>query len=439
MTVISFVGLIIAIVALMVTTYRGLNLYLSTLICALIIAITGGLNIWTALQDGYAATFGGFIINYLFMMVFGVLFGQILMDSGVAEVLGYNIVSAIGEKNAILGVIVINFIMGTIGITGYIIVFTTVPICMAMFKKAGLPIWIMPAAQQLGTTLGVGVLPFNPVLNNVIPTTYLGTTLGAQPVLGIIAFLVLFIPGWLYCNRLAKKAKTNMSDEQRAVALAETAQFESEYVLKDKPSLGTCIFPCVVVLAMLIGLDKFINSSALVVFAVTVGILLTTLTNWSRLKSTWTESFATGLNQGASSIMLCATVIGFGGVVQLSPAFKNIVDFCLNIPLHPYLTEIISINLLAGVTASAPAGIEIFMQSLSEPFLALGMDPEIMHRLAPIAAFGLNSLPHSPSIVIALSYMGVTFKEGYKPVAVTCILMPTIASFITCFIAMLIY
>jgi len=436
---VSFIGLMIAIVVLMVTTYRGMNLYLSTIICSILIAATGGLDLWDALQSGYAQTFGGFVISYLFMIVLGVLFGQILMDSGVAEVIGYRIVSAIGAKNAILGVIVINFVMGTIGITGYIIVFTTVPISMAMFKKAGLPVWIMPAAQQLGTTLGVGVLPYNPVMNNVIPTQYLGTTLGAQPILGIVAFISLFIPGWIYCARLSKKAGANMTLAEKEQASVEIQKFEEDYAAKDKPSLGLCLLPCIVVLAMLIGLDKLINSSALVVFAVAVGILLTTFTNWKRLKNRWQESYASGLNQGASSIMLCATVIGFGGVVQMSPAFKSVVDFCLNIPLHPYLTEIISINLLAGVTASAPAGIQIFMQSLSAQFLEMGMDPEIMHRLAPIAGFGLNSLPHSPSVVMALAYMGVSFKEGYKPVAVTCILMPTIASFITCFVGMLFF
>ena len=39
----------------------------------------------------------------------------------------------------------------------------------------------MPAAQLLGCALGAGVLPYNPILNNVIPTTYLGTSLGAEP------------------------------------------------------------------------------------------------------------------------------------------------------------------------------------------------------------------------------------------------------------------
>ena len=40
------------------------------------------------MQQGYAASFGKFVIDYLFVFVLGVLFGEVMKATGVAEVLG---------------------------------------------------------------------------------------------------------------------------------------------------------------------------------------------------------------------------------------------------------------------------------------------------------------------------------------------------------------
>ncbi len=138
---------------------------------------------------------------------------------------------------------------------------------------------------------------------------------------------------------------------------------------------------------------------------------------------------------GAGAIMLAATVMGFAGVVQMTPAFDKLVEWCLNINLNPYLTESISINLLAGVTGSAAAGIQIFMQTFADSFLSMGMNAAVMHRLAPIASFGLNTLPHNATVVLSLKYMNVTYKESYGYVIITTIILPTLSSILTTLIA----
>lgn len=439
MTYINILGFILAVFLLMFLAYKDINLYFATLVCALIVIITNSLDIWEALQEGYAVSFANFIANYLYVFVIGVLFGEVMKASGVAEVLGYNIIKIIGAKNAVLGVIFVNFIMGTIGVSGYVLVFCTVPICIIMFKRAGLSMSIMPAAQLLGCALGAGVLPYNPILNNVIPTSYLGTTLGAEPVLGFIAFIVLAIPGCLYCIYLSKKEHKIRTDKDEKKIQDEINLFEAEYLKKDKPNLFQCLLPCIALLAIIIGFDKKLESNALVALAITIGTILTFLLNWKRLKKIWKETVSNGLNQGASSIMLAATVMGFAGVVQMTPAFEKLVDWCLNINLNPYLTEAISINLLAGITGSAAAGIQIFMQSFAASFVSNGMNPEVLHRLAPISSFGLNTLPHNATVVLSMKYMDVSYKDGYKAVAVATILLPTFASLITTYIAILFF
>ncbi|MBR0281469.1 MAG: GntP family permease [Oscillibacter sp.] len=436
MEYLNMIGLLLAVGLLIFLAYRDMNLYFATLVCALLVIFTNRLEIWSALQNGYAKNFGSFIIEYFFVFVLGVLFGEVMKTSGVAEVIGHMIVTLIGPKNAVLGVIFVNFFMGTIGVSGYVLVFCTVPICTIMFKKAGLSMNIMPAAQLLGCALGAGVLPYNPILNNVIPTKYLGTSLGAQPLLGLLAFILLAVPGCFYCMYLAKRDFVTKTEEEQRAIQNDVLIFENNYKEKDKPNLVQCLIPCIALLTMIITLDKHIESNALVSLSLTVGILLTFALNWNRLKNIWKETVASGFNQGANSIVLAATVMGFAGVVQLTPAFSELVDFCLSINLNPYLKESVSINLLAGVTGSAAAGIQIFMESLSAQFIRMGLDPAVMHRLAPISSFGLNTLPHNATVVLSMKYMNVSYIDGYKAVAVCTILLPTFASLLTTIIAM---
>lgn len=439
MNFINIFGLLLAVSLLMFLAYKDINLYFATMVCALIVIITSNLDIWDALQGGYAVSFADFVANYLYVFVIGVLFGEVMKASGVAEVLGYNIIKIIGSKNAVLGVIFVNFIMGTIGVSGYVLVFCTVPICIIMFKRAGLPMSIMPAAQLLGCALGAGVLPYNPILNNVIPTTYLGTTLGAEPILGIISFMLLAIPGCLYCIYLAKKDYKERTQEDEKRIQEEIDLFEKEYTKKDKPNLIQCLIPCFALLAIIIGFDNKLESNALVALAITVGTLLTFILNWKILKKVWKETLSDGLNRGASSIMLASTVMGFAGVVQMTSAFEKLVEWCLDINLNPYLTETISINLLAGITGSAAAGIQIFMQNFATSFVSIGMNPAVLHRLAPISSFGLNTLPHNATVVLSMKYMDVSYKDGYKAVAIATILLPTFASLVTTCIAIIFF
>lgn len=439
MEYINAFGLLLAVILLIFLAYKDVNLYFATILSSLVVIITNGLELWTGLQQGYAASFGKFVIDYFFIFVLGVLFGEVMKASGVAEVLGYRTVTMIGPQNAVFGVVFVNFIMGTIGISGYVLVFCTVPICRIMFKRAGLSMKIMPAAQLLGCALGAGILPYNPILNNVIPTSYLGTSLGAEPALGIIAFLLLAVPGCAYCKFLARKDFSAKTPEEQRISQSEVQLYEKEYAEKDKPNIIQCLVPCIALLAIIIILDKFIDSNFLVSLAITVGILLITVLNWSRLKSIWKDTITEGFTQGANSIMLAATVMGFAGVVQMTPAFSKLVDLCLSIRLSPYLTEAVSINLLAGITGSAAAGIQIFMETFAQSFVAMGLNPSVIHRLAPISSFGLNTLPHNATVVLSMKYMGVSYKDGYKAVAISTIVLPTCASLLTTLIAIIFF
>lgn len=59
--------------------------------------------------------------------------------------------------------------------------------------------------------------------------------------------------------------------------------------------------------------------------------------------------------------------------------------------------------------------------------MAMGVNPEIMHRIGVIASVGLDSLPHSGGIVAVLAISGISYKEGYKYMFMTTVVITLIA------------
>ena len=56
-----------------------------------------------------------------------------------------------------------------------------------------------------------------------------------------------------------------------------------------------------------------------------------------------------------------------------------------------------------------------------------GIDPELMHRVAVMAAGGLDTLPHSGAVITLLAICGLTHKQSYLNLAMVTIVIPLIA------------
>ena len=67
------------------------------------------------------------------------------------------------------------------------------------------------------------------------------------------------------------------------------------------------------------------------------------------------------------------------------------------------------------------------MQTLAPQYLAMGVEPEVLHRIANIAAGGLDSLPHCGAVIAMLMIMGLTHRQAYKDIFVVTVLIPVIA------------
>jgi len=123
-----------------------------------------------------------------------------------------------------------------------------------------------------------------------------------------------------------------------------------------------------------------------------------------------------------------AALVGFGTVVSQSSAFQSFVDFAMGLQFSPYISAALATNIVAGVTGSASGGLAIFMKTLGQQYLAMGLNPEAFHRIAAIACGGLDSLPHNGAVVTMFMLMGTTHKESYKYVFVIMCVIPIITT-----------
>ncbi len=123
----------------------------------------------------------------------------------------------------------------------------------------------------------------------------------------------------------------------------------------------------------------------------------------------------------------CA-VVGFGAVIKGLAIFGIIQAFILSISANPLVSEILAVNLLCGMTASASGGLGATLEALAPTFInagaKIGIGPEVLHRIASVSSGGLDSLPHNGATVTTLSLCKITHKEGYLDMFMCSVVIP---------------
>ncbi|MCU7226181.1 GntP family permease, partial [Acinetobacter bohemicus] len=93
-----------------------------------------------------------------------------------------------------------------------------------------------------------------------------------------------------------------------------------------------------------------------------------------------------------------ASEVGYGAVIASLAGFVIIRDMVLNVSSNPLISEAIAMNILAGITGSSSGGMSIALSTLGADYLAMataaGINPELLHRIAALAAGSLDTLPH---------------------------------------------
>ena len=143
-----------------------------------------------------------------------------------------------------------------------------------------------------------------------------------------------------------------------------------------------------------------------------------------------------GTHDSIMPLMATSAVIGFGGVVAQTGGFALFTETVLGLDLPPMMSMFAAASTVSGITGSSSGGLQIFMATLADDFLALGIAPEELHRLAAMASGGLDSLPHCGAVIAMLTITQLTHKQAYKDVGVVTVVVPIVATLATILLAL---
>ncbi len=430
MTFVSFFGMLAAIAVLILMIYKGFHALPVAIVASMVVILTSGLDIWGSLVNGpngsWAGTMVAFIQNNLMMFIFGATLGEVMGKSQYGFSIALKLMDWFGAKRAVLIVVLAATILSYGGVSMFVIVFAVYPIAVVVFKQANITKHLLPGCIVAGAgTYVMTCLPGSPAVTNVIPTNYLGTTIYAAPVLGIICGVVMFLVNIFYL--LSQEKRYRVTGESFEAGANEVIPEINDETRKEAPKFIVAVIPVILIFALnLILVHSGFNSVYAVCISMCAAIVYIVITSFERLRGSLREAINKGATNSINAIMNTCTVVGFGGVIKLAPAFKLVTDFALNLPFAPIIAATLATGIIAGITTSSSGGLTMFLEMMGSDFIAKGVNPEILHRLSAIAAGTLDSLPHSgPNITLCL-VIGTTMKKAYKHIGFVSVVAPII-------------
>ena len=447
----STIAIIISLFLLMYFAYRGYSvLILAPLMATLAVALSGdilsSLPIYTTV---FMKALSGFLLKFFPIFLLGAVFGQLMADSGAATAIARTVVSKLGANKAILAVVLVCAILTYGGVSLFVVAFAIYPIAKDLFKSAGVPKRLIPGAIALGSfTFTMTALPGTTAIQNAIPIPYYGTNAFAAPILGIIGSLVMFGLGMLWLQRRAHSAKTagegygiHEDDELHADNLDPhhtsfmVAMIPLVLVIGINALLTYAVFPSMDFSALQAQFKDLDIKGALGLWSIIIALVTAIIALIVLRLGKWTN-LQHSLNKGTYSSMLpifnTGSEVGYGAVIATLAGFAVLRDSVLNLsPNNPLISEAVAMTTLAGITGSSSGGLSIALPILGKEYLAQavahGIDPELLHRVAVMAAGGLDTLPHSGAVITLFAICHLTHKQSYKDVAIVTMAIPLIA------------
>ncbi|WP_068677251.1 GntP family permease [Oceanobacillus sp. Castelsardo] len=433
MAFIGMIGLLGSLILLIYLTMKGVNIIIAALLSSIVVAITGGLRLDTALMDNYMTGFTGYFASWFLVFLLGAIFGKVMQETKAADSIANWIKNKFGTKRAVFAVVAAAAIMTYGGVSLFVVGFAVYPIAVSLFRAANLPHRFIPAALVFGSISFTMTAPGSPEIQNIIPTEFFGTTPTAGGWIGVLCALLIMIVGGLWLGAMVRKASANGevfslpnqgNDETAASLAAEEEQPEPNK--GDLPNIILAVLPLVLVIVILNILGQFMTPTVALLIALTIGIAVACLSMLRFIKEFW-DALATGAQNALVALANTCAVVGFGSVAAQVSAFDSLITGLVNIPGPPLIGLAIGVTVICGLTGSASGGLGIALPILAPIYLAQGVDPGAMHRVSALASGGLDSLPHNGYIVTTVrAICGETHKRSYKPILLLSVILPTI-------------
>lgn len=447
---IGLLGLVAGLGLLIWLALRDVNIIFASVVCALLVITTNSLPLAESLTGSYlSGDLGAFTFAGRFFLLFaaGAMFGKIMGDSHAATSVAMAMVRGMGKDRALWITVMACALLTYGGVVVFVVIFAMYPLGLRLMKEADIPKRLFCGAAALGAgTFTLTALPGTPSIHNVIPTLTLGTDLFAAPLLGLFGGALMFALGMIYLERERTKARANGEGFEPG---PRDVIPDLNDIGRDVPPWPLAVLPLALVIATILtprllgGADSdnaiiaFANSQPVIwpSFALLVASVLA-LMLFPAVRRRPLQILGEGTQDAIMPLMATSAVIGFGGVVAQTGGFALFTQTVLGLDLPPMMSMFAAASTVSGITGSSSGGLQIFMATLAEDYLALGIAPEELHRLVAMASGGLDSLPHCGAVIAMLTITQLTHKQAYKDVGVVTVVVPIVATLATILVAM---
>jgi len=415
----SMIGLVGGLVLLIVLTLRGMNLFISAPLCAVIVALcsgvpllTGEVNFVSAYMDGFAS----FVAAWFFMFLLGSMFGKFMEDTGAADSVARWIINKLGRKQAVLAVVLACAILTYGGVSVFVVAFSVYPMALSLFKDANLPRRFIPAALAFGSVTFTMTSAGSPEIQNWIPVKYLGTSPYAAWEVSLVVAVLMATFGYWWLRKIIN----------RAIANGETFEArEGDPVLLERqlPSPISGLVPLLVVLGLSFTFHDTLQQNALIV-ALLGGVIAIAFINFKHFHKP-----QTAIHEATTGALVAigntAAVVGFGSIAKITPAFDAAVTAMTSLPGNELVGAAVAVSVIAGLTGSASGGQAIALPEVGPHYMAAGVNPEQLHRIVSISSGALDSLPHNGYVVTTIrAICNEKHSAAYWAVAAVTVVVP---------------
>lgn len=400
----SFIGILLGLGLFIFLAIKGYHLVLSALGCTCVMLAFSGLPPYEGVLELYLPALADFVQRYFLLFLFSSLIGRLMGDGGSARRISLALAHLIGRSRnnrrffCSLLVPVLYFFLCYVGISGFVVVFTVLPIAKSLYVETDTPwqLYCCGGAQSVSAAMLSGSLHSG----NVYAADYCHTPLTAGLGLSLLATGVFWgvslVMLRVAVNRLERRGEGFLPT---GAGILE-AHVEETIPEEELPGLLPSLFPLVTVVVLAAGFGLP------VVPVLLLGCLLTALICRKNLARRWKETLAQGTTASFGPILCVAATYAIGVVLKGLEGFGYLEA---GLSALPHLLQGSGLGLVAAfVMASVTAPIPAFADQMLSHYTAAGLSTLSAHRMMTITAF-TSIAPHNAGISNAATVLHLPF------------------------------
>lgn len=413
---IGVIGIIVGLVFFVIAAMKGWNVLITSVVTAVIIAVTNGMGIADAMlgaKSSYVTGLASFVQKNLLIFVGAAILGEYIDKSGAAKSIAQAIMSKVGTKSpylVLLAIAAVGAILTYAGISMFVAMFALIPLARPIFKECNIPWHLFCAAWTLAAcSFTMAMIPGVPAIAWINAANGCGVSMTAAPVLGIVGSIIAIVVSCLYIKFALKRAQAKGEIYEITAADSEAAE------QKETPSVFMSLLPLIVMIVIIIAGSQL--GVANVVYIGMIVAIVVSMIVFNKFIPSQRDTMGNGAKNALGPALFTSAAVGVGTVAAASVGFTVIYEAIFNMPGGTYVSAATMAAVLGGVMGSGSGAVGIIAQNFLEPYLATGCDPAALAKIIATAATIGGALPNSGAMFGMLAAMGLNHGNSYKHIA----------------------